>query len=151
MLLVTSWRLTLMVAIIAPLALIPLLGILRVSRKLARNSQDKLAKTNAYAGEVLFAAQVAQAFNQENNHHQHYAQTISEALVAAKKRIRMRTLFSFVMSFTICIALICVFWAGSQLVVTSPPIISQGELVQFITYTIFRIKTRNNYRIKKRS
>ncbi len=136
MLFITSWRLTLVVVIITPLVLMPLLGILRVSRQLARVSQDKLAQTNAYAGEVLFAAQVAQAFNQEKQHQQFYANTISEALWAAKKRIRMRTIFSFVMSFTICIAILLVFWAGSQLVTANPPIITQGELVTFITYTM---------------
>ena len=137
MLFYTSWRLTTVIVIITPLALTPLLGILRYSRQLARVSQDKLAQTNAYAGEVLFAAQVAQAFNHEKKHQQYYADTITEALVAAKKRIRMRTIFSFVLSFSVCIAVMFVFWAGSQLVITDPPIITHGELVRYMAYTIF--------------
>lgn len=137
MLFITSWRLTCVVLVITPMVLVPMMGILRLSRRLARISQDKLAETNAYAGEVLYAVQVAQSFTHEPHHNRKYADAIETSFITAKQRIRIKSLFSFVMSFSILIAIMAVFWAGSKLVVATPPIITQGELVQFLTYTIF--------------
>lgn len=143
LMLYTSWRLTIIVIVVTPIVIIPLAIAHRFARKFGRLSQDKLAVTNSYAGEVIYAAQVAQAFNQEKYHYHQFSSTIVDTLITAKKRIRLRTIYFFILTMSAAIAVMLVFVAGSQLVTTDPPIISQGELVMFIGYTLYAVVAFN--------
>jgi len=133
MLVYTSWRLTLLVSVVTPLLLVPMLAVLRRSRQLARMSQDKLAQTNAYAGEVFFALAVVKAFTHEHEDKKMYSAAIESTYDAARKRIRLRSVFTIIITLSICVAAMLVLWVGSRLVLSA--VISQGELAQFLIYS----------------
>ena len=65
LLVVTSPRLTLLVALVIPLVVLPIVVLGRRLRRLSRESQDRIADLSAQAGETLNAITTVQAYTYE--------------------------------------------------------------------------------------
>jgi ATP-binding cassette subfamily B protein len=90
MLLVTSAKLTGLVLVTVPAVVIPLVLMGRLVRRLARQSQDRIADTSAYASETLNAVQTVQAFTHEAIERQRFGAAVTDIFHTAVKRVRAR-------------------------------------------------------------
>ena len=61
--------------------LIPFYLVMKRQRMLSRIGQDKMALSSSFAGETLFAINVAQAFTHEPYDNQLYTQAVENSLV----------------------------------------------------------------------
>lgn len=131
----TSVRLSLVM-----LATIPLVAILAVIfgrriRKLARDTQDTLASTNAFSGEVLSALALVKSFTNEK-----FEKTNYYTLTERVKRMAVRTgmyrgaFFSFII-FCLFGSIVLLIWYAMHLQLQG--MMTQGEVIKFILYTLF--------------
>lgn len=132
MLTVTSLKLTLLIIAAVPLVLIPLIIYGRQVKRLSRVNQDKMAATNAIAGESLNAIPVIQAFNLEEHSFNQYRQAIAEQFGSVQQRLTKRALLWGLTLFIIFTAILAIVWVGTQLVLAGE--LSVGELSQFMIY-----------------
>ena len=132
-----SWELTLMVAAIGPIIIIPALIIGRKIRTLSIESQDSLADASARAGESIGAIQTVQAFNREIKEISNFNKSVESTFEAHKKRIFVRSLMTFIIFGLGIISIIGVMWYGASFAVNSEvadgkPSLSSGQITQFI-------------------
>jgi ATP-binding cassette subfamily B protein len=132
-----SWELTLMVAAIGPIIIIPALIIGRKIRTLSIESQDSLADASARAGESISAIQTVQAFNREIKEISNFNKSVESTFEAHKKRIFVRSLMTFIIFGLGIISIIGVMWYGASFAVNSEvaggkPSLSSGQITQFI-------------------
>ena len=132
-----SWELTLMVAAIGPIIIIPALIIGRKIRTLSIESQDSLADASARAGESISAIQTVQAFNREIKEISNFNKSVESTFEAHKKRIFVRSLMTFIIFGLGIISIIGVMWYGASFAINSEvadgkPSLSSGQITQFI-------------------
>ncbi|WBU60485.1 ABC transporter transmembrane domain-containing protein [Paracoccus albus] len=134
MLFLTSAKLTGLVLLLVPLILIPIIGLGRRLRLLARENQDWIAASSGAASEALQAAQTVQAFTHESATRADFAQLTEESYRSAKRRIGTRAALTVIVIFLICAGIIGVLWIGARDV--DAGLMSVGELVQFVIYAV---------------
>ena len=88
MLTLTSVWLTGIIALLIPAVLIPLLVYGRRVRRLARDTQDRVADASGLAGETFNAIQTVQAFTLESHLSERFGEAVSTSFETAVKRIR---------------------------------------------------------------
>ena len=132
-----SWKLTLMVAAIGPIIIIPALIIGRKIRTLSIESQDNLAQASARAGESISSIQTVQAFTREKKEISDFNNSVESTFNAHKKRIFVRSFMTFIIFGLGIISIIGVMWFGANVAVNSElidgkPSLSGGQITQFI-------------------
>src|SRR5215467_4526938 len=90
MMVVTSPKLAALCLIGVPLVVAPIVLFGRRVRKLSRDSQDRIADTSAYAGEVLNAILTVQAFTHEEVDRLKFRDAVEDSFAAAIRRTKMR-------------------------------------------------------------
>jgi len=134
MLLVTNFKLTMIVVVCVPLILIPMIFFGRRVRDLASSSQDAIADISTYAGEIIQNIKVVQSYNHETLEEQAFGGEVEKAFHVAKKRIKQRAfLFAAVILLTF-IAISVMLWVGGMDVLAGN--MSGGELGAFVFYAI---------------
>jgi ATP-binding cassette subfamily B protein len=123
----------LMLAIVPPVALSAVTYGRRV-RKLAKDTQDALAKANAVAEESLSGIRTVRSFDAEHKEVERYAVATEESFVIAKLRARMGAYFMGAASFAAYAAAALVFWYGGRQVMNNQ--LSIGELTAFLMSTM---------------
>jgi len=134
MLLVTSFKLTLLALLAVSLMVGPILFFGRRVRRLSRQSQDRIAEVGSYVNETLQAIRVVQAFTHEDIDRHRFGERIERAFGSAVSRIRQR---SWLMGMAILLAFTAVgliVWVGGRDVVSGR--ISAGQLTSFLFYVI---------------
>lgn len=134
MLFITSPTLTLYVAVIVPLVIIPIVTLGRRVRLLSRASQDRLADISAHAEESVSGIRSVQALSLEADNSRAFDGQISLLLQTAARRIRMRSLLTAIVIVLVFGAIITVLWIGGKQVLTGT--LSAGELSAFIFYAV---------------
>jgi ATP-binding cassette subfamily B protein len=135
LLLVTSWRLTLvMLAIVPPIAIGSVILGRRISR-LSRKAQDALARASEVAEETIAGVRTVQSFTREPAESDRYTGAVWDAFALARRRVTVVAAFVGGMVLTGYGALACVLWFGGRLVVGGR--ITVGELTAFTLYTVF--------------
>ncbi|MFD1794597.1 ATP-binding cassette domain-containing protein [Paracoccus aurantiacus] len=134
MLLLTSAKLTGLVLLLVPVILIPIIGLGRRLRVLARENQDWIAASSGSASEALQAAQTVQAFTHEAATRAEFARVTEESFISARKRIATRAVLTMIVIFLIFAGVIGVLWIGARDVESG--VMSVGELVQFVIYAV---------------
>jgi ATP-binding cassette, subfamily B, bacterial len=134
MMFITNLKLSLIIAVGVPLILLPILVFGRSVRKLANQSQNKIASVGSYAGEVIQHIRVVQSYTREVFESQAFEQQVEQAFEVARHRIRQRALL-------VCGAILLLFagmagmlWEGGQDVISGR--MSGGELGAFVFYAI---------------
>src|SRR6185295_19319963 len=135
MMVVTSPKLTALCLIGVPAVVVPIILFGRRVRKLSRDSQDRIADTAAYAGEVLNAMPTVQAFTHEEVDRQNFARAVEDSFVAAIRRTRMRAVMTALVIFVVGSCIVGVLWIGASDVVAMR--MTGGELLQFSFYAVF--------------
>ena len=134
MLFLTSAKLTGLVLLLVPVILVPIIGLGRRLRVLARENQDWIAASSGMAAEALQSAQTVQAFTHEAATRADFARVTEESFISARKRIGTRAVLTVIVIFLIFSGVIGVLWIGARDVQAG--LMTVGELVQFVIYAV---------------
>ncbi len=130
----TSPRLAGLIAIVIPFVVLPIVVLGRRVRRLSRLSQDRIADTNALAGESLNALRTVQAHAREPYEHARFRAATLAALAAAIRRTRARAALTAIVILLVFGAIVLVLWIGARAVIGGG--MSSGELGQFVLYAV---------------
>ena len=134
MLIVTSPRLTGLVALVVPFVVAPIIIFGRRVRLLSRISQDRIADVGAAADETLYGIRTVQAFGREAMEAGRFAARVQTAFEAAAARIRARAVLTGIVILLVFGAVGTLLWIGGHDVLAGR--ISGGELSAFIFYAV---------------
>lgn len=135
LMIVTSPSLAGMILLLIPFVIVPILTVGRKLRKLARESQDKVADTSGLAGETLNAIQTVQAFTLEGLHTKRYGSAVEDSFHVAIRRTKVRSTLSAIATMMIFGAVTFVLWQGAHRVLDKE--MTGGELSQFLIYAVY--------------
>ncbi len=135
MMLVTSVKLTLLVAIVAPLVVVPLILMGRLLRRLARETQDRVAEASGIIGEVLQEISIVQAFNAEKDAEARGSEAVERVYQVSRRRIAVRASLTAGLMFLVSTGVVGVAWVGANDVAVGE--MSAGQLGQFVFYAVF--------------
>ncbi|MGJ1204779.1 ABC transporter ATP-binding protein [Sphingobacterium lactis] len=130
-----SPKLALMNLSILPIIIIVAMIFGRFIRNLSRESQDKLADSNAIVQETLLGISNVKAFVNEFFEFKRYSNKLDQAVGLAVKGATYRGIFASFIIFAIFGAVILVIWYGASLVSRNE--ISVGDLTTYILYSLF--------------
>jgi len=85
----------------------------RKIRNISRSSQDRIADVGAMVAEVLGAMKIVQGFNQETRERTRFADTVEAAFTTAKRRIRLRSMMTFLFITVVFGAITALMWEGA--------------------------------------
>ena len=144
-----SWKLTLLVAAIGPIVLIPAILIGKRIRTLSRSSQDNLARASGRAGESLGAIQTVQAFTREAKERSDFSQAVEQTFTAHKKRILVRSFMTLIIFGLGMMGMIGVMWFGASEVAAAQASggedgLSGGRITQF-TFLAFMVVSSTGF------
>jgi len=131
---VTSPKLTLMVAVVLPLLVLPLVILGRRVRGLSRESQDRIAGVSSVAGETLNAVATVQAFTQEANEIHRFSDQVEKGFLTATRRISARAWLTALVILGVFGAIDVVLWSGAKDVVAGA--MTGGQLAAFVFYAV---------------
>lgn len=134
MLLVTNFKLSLIVVAFVPVVLLPMMIFGKKVRTLSRKSQDSIADISTYAGEIIQNIKVVQSYTREQQERKAFGAEAETAFMVAKQRIKQRSIliaFAILLSYT---AISIMLWVGGMDVLSGT--ITGGELAAFVFYAI---------------
>lgn len=134
-LLLTNFKLTLVILPILPIALVIFMIFGRIAQPLFREAQQRLAKVNTILQENLAGLQVVKAFTTEKKEETRFQESIDNLL---DQRIRISRTFSFLFPFIFLIANLgqaaIIYFGGVQIVEGS---LTLGEWQKFSLYLVY--------------
>ncbi|MGH6628688.1 MAG: ABC transporter transmembrane domain-containing protein, partial [Burkholderiales bacterium] len=132
MLMLTSWKLTVLVLLMVPVVIGPILIFGRRVRRLSRASQDRVADLGVYVDEALHEIRTVQAYVHETEDNRLFGHRIEAAFETARRRVRMRaSLIAAVITLVFC-GIGIILWIGGHDVLAGR--ITAGELSAFVFY-----------------
>lgn len=134
LMLFTSLKMTALVLWPIPLIVLPIILLGRKVRVLSKANQDLIAESSGDASEQLLSAQTIQAFSHEDISQSRFGAVTERSFDAARKRIATRAILTAIVIFVAFSAIVGFLWMGANDVRAG--ILTQGELVQFLIYTI---------------
>ncbi|MDW5534804.1 MULTISPECIES: ABC transporter transmembrane domain-containing protein [Azospirillum] len=134
MLLITSPKLTGLVALVVPLVVAPIIFFGRRVRKLSRDSQDRIADIGSFVEETLAAIRTVQAFTHEAIDRALFGKRVEEAFDVAIRRVRVRAVMTVIVIVLVFGAVGIILWIGGHDVVAGR--ITPGELSAFVIYSV---------------
>jgi ATP-binding cassette subfamily B protein len=134
LLVITNFKLTLIVLAAVPLVLLPMLLYGRRVRALSNESQDSIAHVGSYAGEVIAHIKTVQSYTRESYEKQAFSNEVERAFLIARRRIRQRALLIAGVILLVFGGLSAMFWSGGNDVVSGK--MSGGELGAFVFYAV---------------
>jgi ATP-binding cassette subfamily B protein len=134
MLFVTSPHLAAWSLVGSPLAVLPIIIGARRLRSIARASQDRIADANSLASETLGAVRTVQAHAREPYERGRFNAALSDAIGAARRRIRAQSIVTASAIVLVFGAIVGVLWLGAHEVIDGN--MSAGTLGQFVLYAL---------------
>ncbi len=134
LMLLTSFKLTLLVLLIVPAVLVPIMVLGRRLRDISRENQDWIAASSGNAGEALGAVQTVQAFTHEEANRRQFAELTETAFDVSQRRIRTRAYLTVIVIFLVFSGVVGVLWIGANDVRAG--VMSEGALIQFVIYAV---------------
>lgn len=125
-----SPKLTGMLLLGIPLAVLPMALMGRRVQALSRSSQDSVASVGTIISEVLGAIRIVQAFTQERNEVARFTRAVESTFLAARRRIRMRALLTAIVISIIFGGITMVLWEGATDVIDG--VMTGGEITAFV-------------------
>lgn len=130
-----STKLTLFMLATFPVLVVAALFFGRFIRKISKQAQDELAKTNVVVEETMQSINVVKAFTNERYEITRYATALQRVVTVALKAATFRGAFVSFIIFGLFGAIVAVVWYGAQLVGSGELILS--DLLTFLFYTAF--------------
>jgi ATP-binding cassette subfamily B protein len=134
MLAVTSPRLAGLAAIGIPLTILPMVFYGRRVQRLSRDSQDRVADSNARASETLAAMHTVQSYARESFEGERFGAAVRTAIQSAKRRIRTQAVLTAAIILLMFGAVTTVLWIGARDVIGGT--LTAGTLGQFVLYAM---------------
>ncbi len=134
LMLITSFKLTLLTIVLVPFVLLPVLLLTRKLRNLTRENQDRIAEGSGNVSEALNATNVIQANNHEELSIRVFLEITDRYIESTNRRIFVRGIMTMViisLSFT---AVGSVIYIGTRDMLNG--VITPGELTQFVIYAV---------------
>jgi ATP-binding cassette subfamily B protein len=132
MLMLTSWKLTLLVLFTVPVVIVPIVFFGRRVRKLARASQDRVADLGAYVDEALHEIRTVQAYGHEETDRKLFGRRIEVAFDTARQRIKVRASLISAVIVLVFAGIGIILWIGGHDVLAGK--LTAGELSAFVFY-----------------
>ncbi|MFL6580216.1 MAG: ABC transporter transmembrane domain-containing protein, partial [Burkholderiales bacterium] len=132
MLMLTSWKLTLLVLLTVPVVIVPIVLFGRRVRKLARASQDRVADLGAYVDEALHELRTLQAYGHEDTDRDLFGRRIEAAFEIARRRVRVRAWLISAVIVLVFAGIGVILWIGGHDVLAGK--LTAGELSAFVFY-----------------
>ena len=132
MLMLTSWKLTLLVLLTVPVVIVPIVLFGRRVRKLARASQDRVADLGSYVDEALHEIRTVQAYGHEETDRKLFGRRIEAAFDTARQRIRVRASLISAVIVLVFAGIGIILWIGGHDVLAGK--LTGGELSAFVFY-----------------
>lgn len=131
---ITSPRLTAIVLVLVPVAVVTARMFGQKARALARESQDRLAETNVVVEESLQGIGTVKAFAREDYEAERYSQGLDRVLTAVVRGARHQAVFSAAMSLFFMGILGSVLVYGCHLIQAGE--LTVGQMSQFLLYSM---------------
>ena len=131
---ITSPRLTAIVLVLVPVAVVTARMFGQKARALARESQDRLAETNVVVEESLQGIGTVKAFAREDYETERYSQGLDRVLTAVVRGARHQAVFSAAMSLFFMGILGSVLVYGCHLIQAGE--LTVGQMSQFLLYSM---------------
>ena len=132
---ITSWKLTLFMLAILPGMMLLAVFFGRYIRKLSKNVQSEVAKSNTIVEETLQGIQIVKAYTNEFFEIERFRKRTKEIAIIGMKSGKFRGAFSAFMIFGLFGAMVAVIWRGSAMMSTG--VIDAGQLFSFVIYSGF--------------
>ncbi len=132
MMLTTSLKLSVLTLLGVPLVIAPILFFGRRVRKLARESQDRVAQLGSRIDETIHEIRIVQAYGHEAVDRGDFAALLDASFTTARQRIRMRAWLVAAVMLLVFGAIAFILWIGGHDVLAGT--ISAGQLSAFVFY-----------------
>jgi ABC-type multidrug transport system fused ATPase/permease subunit len=132
---ITSWKLTIFMLSVLPGMMLLAVFFGRYIRKLSKNVQAEVAKSNTIVEETLQGIQIVKAYTNEFFEIDRFRRRTQEIAMIGMKSGKYRGAFSAFMIFGLFGAMVAVIWRGSILM--SSGVIDAGQLFSFVIYSGF--------------
>jgi subfamily B ATP-binding cassette protein MsbA len=130
----THPQLTTTTLAVVPVVVAAAFGFGRRLRKASTGVQDRVAEAMASADEAFSQIRTVQSFHREAEETRRYSAHLSDVVVAAVRRAKLRAVFFGVVGFIAFAGVVAVLWKGGQLVLDGA--LTPGALVSFLLYAI---------------
>ena len=137
LMMITSWKLTLILFVLAPVLILPILAMGRRVRKLSVNAQDRIADAASEATETIDAIDLVQAYGMEKEREGRFRSAIELAFQAALARIGARAWLTGIIIALMFAGVTGVIWIGALEVQSSA--MSVGSFMQFVLLAMFGV------------
>ncbi|MEC5388104.1 ABC transporter transmembrane domain-containing protein [Uliginosibacterium sp. H3] len=134
MLLATSWKLTLMVLAGVPLVVTPIVFFGRRVKKLARESQDRVADLGAHIDESIHEIRIVQAYGHEADDRRQFGARVEQGFATSVRRIQVRSALIVAVLVLVFGAISFILWVGGHDVLAGR--LSAGNLSAFVFYAV---------------
>lgn len=134
LLMLTSHKLTLMVALMLPVVILPIIVLGKRVRYWSRESQTRLAEVNVEAEETVYGIRTIQSFSLESHQRHRFNTRVNATVEAALTRIRLRSWLTAIVIGLVFGAVMTVLWMGGRDVLAGS--ITPGELSAFVFYAV---------------
>lgn len=132
LLVLTNPRLTGIVLLVVPSAVLPIVAFGRRVRRFSRDAQDRIAAVGSQVEETLNAIRTVQAFTQEEREAEAFVVRSEAAFSAAVRHARARAWLAATVIALVFGAIVVVLWIGGHDVVAGR--ITAGQLSSFVFY-----------------
>lgn len=123
-------KLTGLLVLAIPVVVLPIVWFGRRLKKESRSSQDRVAEIGSMVSEVLGAARIVQAFNQESREADRFSGAVERSFDTARHRIATRSAMTSVVTLLVMGSLVLLMWRGAMGVASGE--ISGGIIAQFV-------------------
>lgn len=128
----SSPKMSLVVAVIVPLVVVPLIVMGRRLRHASRLAQERLGDVSVQAEEALSGIRTVHAFGQNEQVIGRYNEALAAALEAALTRVRLRGILAAIVIFLVVSGVAAILWIGGRDL--QQGLISPGDLSAFVFY-----------------
>lgn len=131
----TSVELTLVMLAIVPLVAVFAVVFGRIIRRISKETQDRIAKSNTIVEETLAGIANVKSFANEIYESVRYAKSTDAIIEKALEGAHARGLFASFIIFCLFGSIVGVIWYGARLV--NQDLMTFGKLIQFVLYSVF--------------
>ena len=132
MLFTTSVKLTLLTLAGVPLVVTPIVVFGRKVRRLARESQDRVAELGNRIDETIHEIRIVQAYGHEDADRQDFGRRVEDSFATARQRVASRAKLVAAVLLLVFGAIAFILWVGGHDVLAGR--LSAGELSAFVFY-----------------
>jgi ATP-binding cassette subfamily B protein len=134
LLVATSVKLALLVALVVPPVLLPMILFGRRERQLSRSTQERIADLGHQVEETIAGIRIVQAFTGETAERRRFDAAAEASVDAALRRVRIRSMLIMVVILLGFGAVTFSLWVGGRDVVAGR--MTGGELSAFVLYAV---------------